>query len=424
MTRKLLPYEYELIDALGVTKEDYLDFIAKQQTYEDIKEGSQLDIRNDPVSITLAIIGIIFQVVSILLTPRPQMPTVDRPAGAEQTRDRRLAPRLGFNGSQELASYGESIPLVYTNTSQNVDGGVRLSTLLLWSAILSFGNNQFMRLMMTLGAANVGSIDPERTALGQFPARDLVTSNVWQYYNQNGATRFSNLVRGNDSDPVFTSSNDTTVKLNGIPGNVEGFSQAYSPTTSNAAGVTGFIPINYDVLILNSEGVEIRTRVNTSFRPTSGGYWPGTTDRPYVPVGSRWNLIIPDTSANLLTSDTAGIARQDALRVSASLIDNGSIFKAGSALFRVVSVSYTNQASSIEEGSMTVVMECVRTGIMPLLDYDTAHWRSANNIYVNTAPYHTKGLARVEEAAYASITRCNVLDLALRAQVYRRISGR
>jgi hypothetical protein len=39
MTRKLLPYEYDLIDALGVTKEEYLDFVAQQHIYEDPKQA-------------------------------------------------------------------------------------------------------------------------------------------------------------------------------------------------------------------------------------------------------------------------------------------------------------------------------------------------------------------------------------------------
>jgi len=38
--------------------------------------------------------------------------------------------------------------------------------------------------------------------------------------------------------------------------------------------------------------------------------------------------------------------------------------------------------------------------------------------------FHVKGLARVEEAAYASVTKCHVLDIALRFQAYRRLSGR
>jgi hypothetical protein len=74
MTRKLLPYEYDLIDALGVTKEEYLDFVAQQHIYEDIKQGTALDIRGAPVAIVLAIVGILFQVVSILLMPKPKAP--------------------------------------------------------------------------------------------------------------------------------------------------------------------------------------------------------------------------------------------------------------------------------------------------------------------------------------------------------------
>ena len=514
MTRKLLPYEYQLIETLGVSKEEYLDFVAQQHIYEDTKNGTALDISNGPVvAIILAVVGILFQVASVLLMPKPRMPQVaEQREGAEQTRDQRLSPRLGFNSSQELATYGQSVPIVYTNVSHNNSGGVRVSTMLLWSAILSFGNNQFMRLMMTIAASNVGNIDPERTALGQFPAKDLVFSNVWQYYNANGPTRYNNLLRGSEADPTRTTALDTTAKLNGLPGSIEGFSQAYSPTTSNTTGVTGFLPINYDVLILNSTGNTERRRVDTSFQPTSGDYWPDNGTRPTVPVGSRWTLIIPNTAENLLSSDTAGIARQDALRASASLIDNGSIFKAGSTLFRVVSATYANSANGLEEANLTVIMECVRAGQMPVLRYGAAHWQelneertrlqaqiTANNGTVNSlqgqinsiralpvyeyrvtgyvrgggyawsylpissaqiadrnnqisvletqianlqqanvslqnqinnlaltglAAYHIKGLARVEEAAYASVTKCHVLDLALRYQVYRRISGR
>ena len=188
MTRKLLPYEYDLIDALGVSKEEYLDFVAQQHIYEDQKQGTALDVRNGiEVAIALAIVGILFQVASILLMPKPRAPNAPKEQqGTPQTRDAVLAPRIGFNGAQDLAVYGDTVPLVYTNTAQNGNGGVRVASLLLWSAILSFGNNQFMRLMMTIGASIIARIDPERTALGQFPARDLVFGNVWQYYSENG----------------------------------------------------------------------------------------------------------------------------------------------------------------------------------------------------------------------------------------------
>jgi hypothetical protein len=514
MTRKLLPYEYDLIDALGVSKEDYLDFVAQQHIYEDVKEGTQLDVRNVPaVAFVLAIVGVLFQVASALLMSKPKLP--QQQEGTEQTRDQALSPRLGFNGAQDLAVYGDTVPLVYTNTAQNSNGGVRLSSLLLWSAILSFGNHQFMRLMMTLGAANIARIDPERTALGQFPAKDLVLSNIWQYYNPNGPTRYFNRIRGDANDPTITTANDTTAKLNGlgIPGNAEGFSQAFSPTTANTVGVTGFLPINTDVLILNENGDSVRRRVDTYFRSQDGDYWPDSDNRPVVPVGNRWTLIVPNTIGTPPSSDTPAIARQDALRAAASQIDNAAIFKAGSALFRVVSASYGRGANGIEEGNLTATLECIRAGKLPRARYGLAHWQQVGNrinalrkqinansdeigklqkenakdqvilsqgyvlvtrrgprtigpqrksltqadrnFYqnrINTRnnqianlsnnnsdiqseinsltsqgtpeTLYVKGLARIEEAAYASVTKCNVLDLALRFQAYRRLSGR
>jgi hypothetical protein len=509
MTRKLLPYEYDLIDALGVTKEEYLDFVAQQHIYEDTKEGTALDVRNGiEVAIILAIVGILFQVASILLMPRPKM---DEREGTPQTRDAVLAPRIGFNGAQDLAVYGDTVPLVYTNTAQNPNGGVRVASLLLWSAILSFGNHQFMRLMMTIGAASIARIDPDRTALGQFPAKDLVASSAWQYYNPDGATRYNNEVKGDVRDPTTTFGKDTTAKLNGIPGAAEGFSQAYSPTTANAVGVTGFIPVNADVLILAANGTTRRNNVGVQFKPEeNAAYWPDSYERPLVPEGARWKLYIPDTAALLATTATSGIAAQDARRAAASLIDNASIFKIGTALFRVAIVSYDGGGDGIEGNNLYARLDCIRAGKMPRASYDLNHWqevgeqipalragidsrntqitaaaqsRSTNQAILNRGSFpvfnnkggvyfkkltqsqrdsyqstvnnlnnqiatlqaensaaqsqinslrgqggprsfHVKGLARIEEAAYASVTKCNVLDLALRFQAYRRLSGR
>jgi hypothetical protein len=363
-------------------------------------------------------------VVSILLMPK----MAEEQQGTPQTRDAVLAPRIGFNGAQDLAVYGDTVPLVYTNTAQNGNGGVRVASLLLWSAILSFGNNQFMRLMMTIGASSIARIDPERTALGQFPARDLVFGNVWQYYSENGPTRYQNLIKGGGTDPTIRSGIDTTARLTGLPGDAEGFSQAFSPTTANAVGVTGFIPIEADVLILNEAGNTERRRVEARFQSRSGPYWPNyglllrrrNDNRPLVPVGDLWELFVGHTIELLPTTDTAGIARQDALRDSASRIDNGTIFKAGSALFRVVSVSFAGGSNGIEEGDLYASVECIRTGKLPRANYGLGHWQDGGG----PETFHVKGLARVEEAAYTSVTKCNVLDIALRFQAYRRLSGR
>jgi hypothetical protein len=316
MTRKLLPYEYDLIDALGVSKEEYLDFVAQQHIYKDPKQGTVLDVRKRVLKLgnRFAIVGILFQVASIFLMPKPE-----QAEGSTQTRDQRLAPRTGFNGAQKLAVYGETVPLVYTSMKQNLDGGVRVSTLLLWSAILSFGNSQFMRLMMTIGASRIGAIDPNRTAIGQLPAKDITLSNVWQYFNSNGPTTYSNLLKGSTQDPTRSGATrtDTTAKLNGLPGRKEGFSQCFSPTTANAVGVTGFIPINADVLTLDKSGNKVLTLVGIQYTPR-----PSTFSS-----GDRITVTVPNTKDLPLTTDTPANARQDALRAAASLFDEWHNFQ-------------------------------------------------------------------------------------------------
>ena len=46
--RKLLPYEHQLVEALGISEEEYLEFVAVQQEYKDPKVGTALDVRNVP----------------------------------------------------------------------------------------------------------------------------------------------------------------------------------------------------------------------------------------------------------------------------------------------------------------------------------------------------------------------------------------
>ena len=106
--RKLLPYEYDLIDALGVSKEEYLEFVALQEIYADVKEGSALDIRNDfgVTALILTIVGIIFQVVATLFL-QPKLPNFETPSagGQAQRREQKFSPRFGFNSQQDLAKH-------------------------------------------------------------------------------------------------------------------------------------------------------------------------------------------------------------------------------------------------------------------------------------------------------------------------------
>ena len=78
--RKLLPYEHQLIESLGVTKEEYLEFVAIQQQYKDPKVGTALDVRNTTaeVALVLTIVGTLFQVCLLYTSPSPRDATLSR----------------------------------------------------------------------------------------------------------------------------------------------------------------------------------------------------------------------------------------------------------------------------------------------------------------------------------------------------------
>lgn len=408
MTRKLLPYEYELIDALGISKEEYLDFVAALPVYEDCKEGTVTDIRNATatVALVLTIVGILFQVGAALLAPKPST-TIDKTKaeGAAQSRDQRVSPRYGFNGVQELANYGDPVPLIYTNVDHNPKGGVRVNTALLWSAILSFGGNQFMRLLTSIGAGTIGEIDIYRSALGQLPLRDYTESNIWAYFNGNDFSKYSQLANTTNTfdDPTRVgSTNRPTARLTTLAGrnNEFGFSQAYAPTTSVACGVTGVIPINVDTMIINPAGYRKREPVGTSLSPR-GSYWAANGTRQNVREGDEFVLKIQTTKRIDLKGyrEKVGQVLADAIeasrRAEAATLFEGARFKIGSAILRIISLSNTET----DEGAVTARFRCERSGRFPSIPYGIRHWLQVPTASIS----RQKGIIRTEEAKIDSL---------------------
>lgn len=248
MTRRLLPYEHQLVEALGISQEQYLEFVALQKAYDDPKAGTVFDIRNDPatVSIVLTVVGILFQVGAALLAPKPELP---QQKAQRRQREERFAPSAGFNSTQELASYGDPVNLIYCNTGANARGAVRAATSLVWSAVRSYGSSQFMQLLLVLGASEVNRIDYSRIGIGDVPLSTFNRSNTWLYYNENGAPTYNDIAYGNaaDIDPTIEGrSNSSAVCL--IQQNRQGFSQAFSPSNRNTFGIYDPIPINVRVM--------------------------------------------------------------------------------------------------------------------------------------------------------------------------------
>ena len=366
-SRKLMPYEHQLVEALGITKDEYLDFVAQQHIYKDAKEGTVLDIKNAPAAIAIAliIVGTILQVVAALLA-KPEAP------GRRQSRDDIFAPRSGFNSTQQLAAYGDPINLVYTNIDANPRGGVRVNTALIWSAMKSFGSSQYVQMLLLIGAGGVGQIDYQRTAFGQTPVRDLVSQNYWLYFKENrtGSIVRSHLFKGNSSakDPgAIGGSSDNVYRVfapNSFSEVTDGFSNAISPSTSNGFGVYAPVPINIQVQTRRESGDITRAsiRIVASSLPTWGTSSPASSGG-LINQGEILRIVLRKTEANYerIADEEAAEFRRS---VSAAF-DNAGIMKLGSALFAVTTVG----AGSTEEEDMIVTLTCTRSGRAPSIPY-------------------------------------------------------
>lgn len=374
MTRKLLPYEHQLIEELGVSEEEYIDFLQVQFDYtttpEQRLEKPQAGIE---VAIVLAVVGVLLQVASLLLMPKPSAG-----GGRRQPREQTFAPRIGFNTAQELAKYGDVVNLVYTNSTfglnpDNPNGGVRVATSLIWSAIDSYGSSQFMQLMLVLGAGRINAIDRTRIAFGQTPIRQFATQRTWAYYNPTGNLRFSDLISGDKSDPVRVgAANSSLVYRTNPQGNErqEGFSQAFSPSTLTKCGVFFPIPINVDVLTRGGQGGMQKAPLDiTMDSPFRNAYWRFIGQRPPVPVGARFTLIFRQSTA-------AG--RKDVFQTAAEMrrtlfsgLDAASTYKLGSAKFRIAE-PISNP--DLDTGNSFVTFVCIEGGRCPEEDYETTNY--------------------------------------------------
>lgn len=368
MTRKLLPFEHDLIAALGVSKEEYLQFLALQE---------EPDFRGEPtagavVAIVLAVVGIVAQVASALLIPKPSVPQLPDQAGAGQTqsRDERFSPRFGFNSAQELAAYGDPVNLVYanrgTNFGANPNGGVRVTSSLLWSAVRSYGSSQFIQMLLMLSGGAITQIDPEKSAFGQTPIRDLVSENLWMYFDP-GSTGF--LERRDEinglsaTDPTaYGALTDNPYRIQpGISNTrVDGFSQAYSPTTSNTLGIYGVVPLYINIYLKDSVGDKQITNLGVT---ASGIGWTRGASNA---ITAGESLLVTLAATNTVESDSDVTKEaKDARRSLSSVFDAASTFKLGTALFRVKNISST----AIDTGTFNVSLECIRAGQAPSTTY-------------------------------------------------------
>jgi|DEB0MinimDraft_6_1074348.scaffolds.fasta_scaffold01863_5 hypothetical protein len=168
----LLPFEKRLISELGLSEEEYKAFAREVRTrsYERPAEYAGVpDVQNTwslGLAIASLVIGLASTAASIFLAPKPRQPQqsqAQRPQftsqdlGSVQGSDI-FTPSYGFNSLQELAAYGNIVPIVFTKRQTNYDdrgefqsGGVVISPTLVWSRVKSWGTYQISEIVAIAG---------------------------------------------------------------------------------------------------------------------------------------------------------------------------------------------------------------------------------------------------------------------------------
>lgn len=256
----LLPFEKELIRALGATEEEYRFFVAEAEKlsrrqpagYEHIPDVRAVDLA--VLAVTL-LIGVASTAASYFLAPKPRMPSL---SSDKQTRQRQLssingsevfAPTSGFDSQAQLATYGEPIPIIF-GLYTGPTGGILVSPKLVWSRAFSYGTQQGVKLMFVVGeqgADGIGIPPPELQGilLGTTPlsaafqhafafywnaasesGQSRVTANDLLYGTRNG---FSTGDPEQNSDVTLLPMSNLTWKPS--------FSTSYSPSSNTSFGV-------------------------------------------------------------------------------------------------------------------------------------------------------------------------------------------
>ena len=385
MTRKLLPYEYDLIQQLGVTEDEYLDFVEVQFNYELSATDRIAKPQCDPVSAAFAAVaagaatfgqtlivaavliapGILFQVAAMLLMPKPSLPSG---GGNNKAREQRFSPRFGFNSGQELAQYGDPVNLVYCNTGHNPIGGVRIGTSLVWSSVESYGSAQFMQLLLVLGAASIKTIDFDRVAFGQLPLGQFSAANTWLYYEDNGPVKFDDKVLGDGKDPTRDGARNSedVCRVMFAKNRRDGYSQAFSPSSLTSIGVYDPIPLNVQVMERRGSGRVQWRDLQVTLK--DGNY--GTGNNTNYAKGNIITVIF--AKAQKRQDKVAQEAAKEMRYQFVSALDQAATYMLGTAKFKLKSVT---DNTNLDDNEVEAKFECIETGRRPVTDYNTTKAR-------------------------------------------------
>ena len=216
--RDLLPYEAELCNTVGISPEEYFNFLAEANAVTVNREGYEHipDVKCEITTTTLAIIqlvvGLALTAASLLMSPKPRSSSDERVdiKRPDQIGPNRFTPTFAFDTIQELARLGQTVPVLFADQlplteSQQQDadssvlrGGTRANSLLTFSMLSSTGGGQRLRVYGVAGFSGrernlfAAAPDYDGLAFGDQLIRDYNPGRIAAYFRgqvkQNGIT--------------------------------------------------------------------------------------------------------------------------------------------------------------------------------------------------------------------------------------------
>jgi hypothetical protein len=268
----LLPFERDLIAALGCSEEEYKNFQQQVLWRSRVRPAEYKhipDIRNEPVTLTAVLInlavGVALTAISYLLTPKPKAAAAPTQADIRQRQlsslrgGERFTATSGFDSIASLANYGDPIPIVfgkYTGTT----GGILVAPKLVWSRAFSLGSQQAIKLLMVVGEQGPGNglllPDLGGIFLGNSPL-DAVYEHTFAFYWKRNTNGFYRMAAGNKrygtrgdlASGDIENNDDIYLCPTRNAATDTGFCQAYTPSSTTQFGVYSAIPnaTNYRV---------------------------------------------------------------------------------------------------------------------------------------------------------------------------------
>lgn len=154
----LLPFEIQLCNQLGISREEYFDFLAQAASMQIKPKGYEYipDVRCEPTTIAIIqiVIGLALTAASALLSQKPQQkkPEAVNVQKEDNIGVQQFTPSTDFGSVQELAKLGKTVPLVFAKRQDDY-GGCRANALLTYSCLSSERDSQRIKAIAVTSVA-------------------------------------------------------------------------------------------------------------------------------------------------------------------------------------------------------------------------------------------------------------------------------